>query len=107
MFYEEIRTKQGLSYIPICSLSSLYNSKFILMAMSLGTNAVVVTRVHCIARHTMTVRKVMYAVFFTIYRSAIKVVVPRGKGVTALFYRHKKLKKPQVLFSETSAKEWT
>ena len=25
----------------------LYNSKFILMATSLGTNAVVVTRVHC------------------------------------------------------------
>ena len=48
MFYEEIRTKQNLSYISICSLSILYNSKFILMAMSLGTNDVVVTRVHCI-----------------------------------------------------------
>ena len=29
-------------------VSILYNSKFILMATSLGTNAVVVTRVHCI-----------------------------------------------------------
>ena len=47
MFYKEIRTKQGLSYISIYSLSILYNSKFILMATSLGTNAVVVTRVHC------------------------------------------------------------
>ena len=28
-------------------LSIFYNSKFILMATSLGTNAVVVTRVHC------------------------------------------------------------
>ena len=47
MFYEEIKTKQNLSYISVCSLSILYNSKFILMAMSLGTNAVVVMRVHC------------------------------------------------------------
>ena len=44
MFYEEIRIKQGLSYI---SLRILYNTKFILMATFLGTNAVVVTRVHC------------------------------------------------------------
>ena len=41
MFYEEIKTKQE------CSLSILYNSKFILMATSSGTNAVVVTRDHC------------------------------------------------------------
>ena len=50
-FYEEIRPKQDLSYISICLLhvSILYNSKFILMATFLGTNAVVVTRVHCMA----------------------------------------------------------
>ena len=48
MFYEEIRTKQDLSYIPICSLAILYNSKIILVASFLGTNAVVVIRVHCI-----------------------------------------------------------
>ena len=49
MFYEEVRIKQDLSYISISSLSILYNSKFILMETSLclGTNAVVVTRVHC------------------------------------------------------------
>ena len=47
MFYEEIRIKQGLSYISFCPLRILYNSEFILMATSLGTNAVVVTRVHC------------------------------------------------------------
>ena len=48
VFCEEIRTMQGLSYISICSLKILYNSKFILMAASLGTNAVIVRRVHCI-----------------------------------------------------------
>ena len=47
MLYEEIKTKQDLSYISICSLSVLYNSKYILMATSLGANAVVVTRGHC------------------------------------------------------------
>ena len=39
--------KKDLSYISICSFSVLYNSKFVLMAMSLGANAVIVTRVHC------------------------------------------------------------
>ena len=48
MFYEEIRTKQGLSYISICSLCILFNSELFLMATSLRKNAIVVTRVHCI-----------------------------------------------------------
>ena len=43
-----IWTKQDLSYISLCSLRILYNSKFILMATSLRKNAVVVTRVRCI-----------------------------------------------------------
>ena len=47
MFYEEIRTKQDLSYISICSLSILFNSKFFLMATCLETNVVVGTRVQC------------------------------------------------------------
>ena len=47
LFYEEKRIKQGLSYILFCPLRILYNSKFILIVTSLGTNAVVVTRVHC------------------------------------------------------------
>ena len=42
----KIRIKQDLSYISICSLGILYNGKFILMATSLGTHSVVVTRVH-------------------------------------------------------------
>ena len=45
--FEEIRIKQCLSNISFCPLRILYNSNFILMATSLGTNAVVVTRVHC------------------------------------------------------------
>ena len=53
MFYEKIRTKQDLSYISVCSLSILYNGKFIVMTTSLGTNAVV-TRVHYMCR---TMRK--------------------------------------------------
>ena len=48
MFFVEIRIKQCLSYISFCSLRILYNSTFILMATSLGTNSVVVTRVQCI-----------------------------------------------------------
>ena len=46
MLYEEIRTKQDLSFISICSLNILYNGKFILMTTSLGINAVVVKRAH-------------------------------------------------------------
>ena len=48
MFNAEIRTKLDPSYISICSLSILYDNRFILMTTSLGTNVVVVTRVHCI-----------------------------------------------------------
>ena len=47
MFYEEIRMKQGLLFILFCPIRILYNSIFILMATALGTNAVVVMRVHC------------------------------------------------------------
>ena len=55
VFYEEI-TKQNLSYISISSLRILYKSKFSLMAPSLGTNAVVVTKVHCISGNTVAIR---------------------------------------------------
>ena len=48
MFYEEVRIKQGLSYILFCPLRILHNSKFIIMATFMGTNAVVVMRVQCI-----------------------------------------------------------
>ena len=48
MFYAEIRIKQGIFNIQFYPLWILYSSKFITMATYLGTNAVVVTRVHCI-----------------------------------------------------------
>ena len=35
-------------YISFCPLRILYNSKFTIMVTSLGTNFVVVTRVHCL-----------------------------------------------------------
>ena len=41
MFYEEIRIKQGIFYLSFCPLRILYNSKFILMAISLETNYMV------------------------------------------------------------------
>ena len=50
MFCEEIRIKQGLFYLSFCPLKILYNWKFIIMAKSLGTNAVLLTRVHCILK---------------------------------------------------------
>ena len=43
-----IRITQGLSYISFCPLRILFNSKFTLLATSLETNAVIVTRVLCI-----------------------------------------------------------
>ena len=43
-------------------------------------------------RGTVSVQKVMFAAF-TICGPAIEVVVPKGKSVTALFYRDKVLKK--------------
>ena len=47
MFHEEIRIKQGLSYISFCPSRIHYNSKFILMSTSLETNDILVTRAHC------------------------------------------------------------
>ena len=67
MFYEEIRTKQDLFYISICVLSFLYNSKFILMAMSWGTNAVVVTRVHCNNKYITDNHLIQQFVFLSFY----------------------------------------
>ena len=67
MFFEEIRTKQELSYISVCSLSILYSSKFILMATSLVTNAIVVKRVHCTCKsglHASVVDTYCTAVLF-------------------------------------------
>ena len=71
MFYEEIRTKTNLSYISFCSLSSLYNSKFILMATSLGTNTVVVTRVRCTTKKAENLQGVSSATKFNGFKKEI------------------------------------
>ena len=47
-FYEEIIIKHSICCISFYSLRILNNSKFILKAIYLGTNVVVVTMVHCI-----------------------------------------------------------
>ena len=56
MFYEDITTNTTF-------LSILYNSKFILMATSLGTNAVVVTRVYCTFDHAVTLAYKRFSLF--------------------------------------------
>ena len=89
MFYEEIRIKQGLSYISFWPLRIPYNSKFILMATSLETIAVVVTRVWgwsggakvlCILDH----RGVQLILAYSWARPAI-LVVGKGRGGMFLF----------------------
>ena len=72
----KIRTKQDLSYISICSLNILYNSKFILMATFLGTDAVVVTRVLCINRAD---------VLISVYLGLDQCIICIGWSVISLF----------------------
>ena len=50
----------------------------------------------CIAKRTMSIKKVMYVIFFTNQGPAIQIAVPKGKSVNARFYKgnvHHKLKK--------------
>ena len=47
----------------------------------------------CIAKRTISVKKVMYAIFFTNQGPAIRVAVPKGKTVNAKFYKTKVLAK--------------
>ena len=49
-------------------------------------------------------QNVIYAVFFTVYGSAIQVTVPKGTGVTALFYRDKMLTKHKSCFQKRRPK---
>lgn len=58
----------------------------------------------CIARRTMSVKKVMYAVFFSTQGPAIQIPVPKGKGVTGKFYRDKVLKKLKRYYSKRRPK---
>ena len=54
----------------------------------------------CIAKRTMSVKKVMYAIFFSNQGPAIQVAVPKGKSVNAKFYKNKVLRKLKKYFKE-------
>ena len=76
MLCEETRTKQYLSYISFCPLRILYDSKFIKMATSLGTNSVVVTRVHC-----MSYQKEGRALGNHAYSNILKILPPKNENI--------------------------
>ena len=41
----------------------------------------------CIAKRTMSIKKVMYVILFTNQGPAIQIAVPKGKSVNARFYK--------------------
>ena len=54
----------------------------------------------CIAKHTMSIKKVMYVhvIFFTNQGPAIQIAVPKGKSVNARFYKGNVLHKLKKYF---------
>ena len=58
----------------------------------------------CIARRTISVQKIMYAIFFSTQGPAIQIAVPKGKGVTGKFYRDKVLNKLKWYYSKRQPK---
>lgn len=52
----------------------------------------------CIAKRTMSVKKVMYVIFFSNQGPAFQIVVPKGKSVNANFYKNVVLKKMKKYF---------
>jgi len=57
----------------------------------------------CIAKRTMSVKKVMDAIFFTSQWPVIQIAVPKGKSVNSKFYRVVVLKKLKKIFHYTQA----
>ena len=57
-----------------------------------------------IARRTVSVKKVLYAVFFSTQGPAIQIAVPQGKGVTGKFYRDNVPKKFTRYYTKRSPK---
>ena len=55
----------------------------------------------CIAKRTMSIKKVMYVIFFTNQGPAIQIAVPKGKSVNARFYKGKKI------FPKPSTSNWS
>ena len=60
MFFEEIRIKQGFSYIPLCSLRILYNSKSILMAKPKSNNQIIIIIIIIITIIILRVHSTLY-----------------------------------------------
>ena len=52
----------------------------------------------CIAKRTMSIKKVMYVIFFTNQGPAIQIALPKGKSVNAKFYKGKVLHKLKKYF---------
>ena len=52
----------------------------------------------CIAKRTMSIKKVMYVIFFTNQGPAIQIAVPKGKSVNARFYKGNVLHKLKKYF---------
>ena len=59
-----------------------------------------------IAKRTITVKKVLYCIFFTNNGPAIQIPVPKGKSVTAKFYKNVVLKELQKYFYKRRPKTW-
>ena len=72
--------------------------------MSLKIWATKATKRPCIVRRTMSVGKVLYAIFFSTQGPAIQIAVPKGKGVTGKFYRDNVLKKLRRYYTKRSPK---
>ena len=53
-----------------------------------------------IAKRTITVKKVLYCIFFTNKGPAVQIPVLKGKSVTAMFYKNVVLKKAQKYFQQ-------
>ena len=52
----------------------------------------------CIAKRTMSIKKVMYVIFFTNQGPAIQIAVPKGKSINARFNKGKALRKLKKYF---------
>ena len=52
----------------------------------------------CIAKRTMSIKKVMYVIFFSNQGPAIQIAVPKGKSVNARFYKGNVLHKLKKYF---------
>ena len=52
----------------------------------------------CVAKRTMSIKKVMYVIFFTNQGPAIQIAVPKGKSVNARFYKGNVLHKLKKYF---------